>query len=298
MPPLPRKKAVIIGDMFDAIKRGGVAVVLNAAEPGMDGATPAGGAPDGCGRLAQEMLSTLRDLKAGYYTEEGHVDYTRLSRSAEYAEYKSLAARLRGFDPGSLVQDASRLAFWINLYNTLVVDGIIAFDIKSSVKEVKGFFQRVKYMIGSYEFSPDDIEHGILRANSRPYMHAFRQFGPFDARRRLALERTDPRIHFALVCGARSCAPIKFYTPEGIDKELDTAAINFINSSEVLVMPQEGRVVLSMILKWYERDFGGKSGVLDFIERHLVDGDKKRFIRDERSKIKTEYLPYDWDLNA
>jgi hypothetical protein len=279
--------------MFDAIKRGGRSIVLNAGPPGMD--APLGGAPGG---LAREMLSTLRDLKAEYYTAEGRVDYTRLALSAEYAGYKSMAARLQGFDLGTLVDDASRLAFWINLYNTLVVDGIIALGIKDSVKEVRGFFHRVKYSIGSYEFSPDDIEHGILRANSRPYMRAFRQFGPFDARRRFALAKPDPRIHFALVCGARSCAPIKFYTPEKIYAELDTAAMNFINSSEVVVMPEEGRVVISMILKWYERDFGGASGVLDFIERYLVDGDKKMFIRDEKPKIKTEYLPYDWDLNA
>lgn len=282
--------------MFDAIKRGEGSVVINAAEGAAE--VPDGRAPDVPGGIAGEMLSTLRDLKGSYYTDEGRVDYALLAGSVEYAEYKGLAARLRGFDPGSLVQGASRLAFWINLYNTLVVDGIIALGIKNSVKEVKGFFQRVKYRVGAYEFSPDDIEHGILRANSRPYMHALRQFGPFDARKRFALERTDPRIHFALVCGARSCAPIKFYTPEGIDIELDTAAMNFINSPEVVVIPKEHRVVLSMILKWYERDFGGKSGVLDFIGRHLVEGDEKRFIRDEKPRIKTEYLPYDWDLNA
>ncbi len=290
--------------MFDAIKGGEVPVlarvkkrlrrdiVINA----VDGeAAPAAGGRES---LAREMLSAIKDLKGGYYTEEGHVDYARLSKSAKYAEYKDLAARLKGFDPATLEQDASRLAFWINLYNTLVVDGIIALGIKNSVKEVAGFFQRVKYRVGSCVFSPDDIEHGILRANSRPYMHAFRQFGPFDARIGFSLAKTDPRIHFALVCGALSCAPIKFYTPEKIDEELDMAAVSFINSSEVVVMPEEGRVVLSMILKWYERDFGGKAGVLDFIERHLVESGKKRFIRDEKPKIKTEYLPYDWNLNA
>ena len=28
----------------------------------------------------------------------------------------------------------------------------------------------------------------------------------------IALQTPDPRIHFALVCGARSCPPIKTYT--------------------------------------------------------------------------------------
>jgi hypothetical protein len=33
----------------------------------------------------------------------------------------------------------------------------------------------------------------------------------------------DPRIHFALVCGARSCPPIKLYTPENLEEGLTAA---------------------------------------------------------------------------
>lgn len=32
----------------------------------------------------------------------------------------------------------------------------------------------------------------------------------------IALQTQDPRVHFALVCGAKSCPPIKTYTPEVI----------------------------------------------------------------------------------
>ncbi len=40
-----------------------------------------------------------------------------------------------------------------------------------------------------------------------------------------AVQPMDKRIHFALVCGAKSCPPIRVYTPEeldeGLDRELD-----------------------------------------------------------------------------
>jgi hypothetical protein len=151
--------------------------------------------------------------------------------------------------------------------------------------------------VGEYTFSPDDMEHGILRGNVRPHMHAFRQFGPFDARRALAFKKADPRVHFALVCGARSCAPIKFYRAGNIDADLETATISFVNSSEVIVIPEEKKLVISMIFKWYEKDFGGRAGVVDFIGRHLVDDAKKKFLEREKDRIRIEYLYYDWNLN-
>lgn len=33
----------------------------------------------------------------------------------------------------------------------------------------------------------------------------------------------DPRIHFALVCGAKSCPPIKLYTPDNLEEGLAAA---------------------------------------------------------------------------
>ncbi|MFQ5465230.1 MAG: DUF547 domain-containing protein, partial [Thermodesulfobacteriota bacterium] len=272
-------------------------MVLNDGSAEVE-AVVAGGAEDvPAEEVPRVMLSTMKDLKGEFYTEQGTVDYEALGRSKEYLAYKRVAARLKGFDPGKLADDAARLAFWINLYNTIVVDGIIALGINASVKEVLGFFSRVKYVIGGHRFSPDDIEHGVLRANARPYMHAFRQFGPFDERRRYSLAKVDPRVHFALVCGSRSCPPIKFYDPESIDSQLTTAAVNFVNSSEVIVIPEESKLVASMIFKWYEPDFGGRRGVVEFIAENLVDEGKKEFLKGAGDNIRMEYLYYDWNIN-
>ena len=37
----------------------------------------------------------------------------------------------------------------------------------------------------------------------------------------------DKRIHFALNCGAKSCPPIKVYTPEALEEGLQSAAAAF-----------------------------------------------------------------------
>ena len=39
-------------------------------------------------------------------------------------------------------------------------------------------------------------------------------FGPSDPRLKVALTEPEPLIHFALVCGAKSCPPIKTYSAE------------------------------------------------------------------------------------
>jgi hypothetical protein len=248
--------------------------------------------------ISQEMLGSIRELKTKYYTSYGTVDYASMKASSEYAAYRETAAGLRNFDPALLKNESEKLAFWINLYNTIVVDGIIASGIRRSVKEVVGFFSKIKYDIGGYRFSPDDIEHGILRANRRKPSRPWKQFGRFNPKSRFSLKRLDPRIHFALVCGSRSCAPITYYTPEGINNELEITAENFVNSSEVIVIPEEKRILISQIFKWYEIDFGGISGVLNFIERYILDDDKRAFFDAHKNNIRTDYLYYDWNLNT
>lgn len=44
---------------------------------------------------------------------------------------------------------------------------------------------------------------------------------------RQAVQPMDKRIHFALNCGARSCPPIRVYTPEELEEGLDAAAAAF-----------------------------------------------------------------------
>lgn len=58
-----------------------------------------------------------------------------------------------------------RLAFWINTYNTLVVDGIVALGIRKSVWGVPEFFERISCRIDGLVFSAEEIEHGVLRGN-------------------------------------------------------------------------------------------------------------------------------------
>ena len=58
----------------------------------------------------------------------------------------------------------------------------------------------------------------------------------------------DARIHFALVCGAKSCPPIKLYTPDTLEEGLAAAGEVFC-ASEVQVDVARRTVTLSKIFK-------------------------------------------------
>ena len=253
--------------------------------------------------VAADLRRIINALKAeAYATERGRVDYARLCASPTYAEYCQCARRLHSFDPAMLSSRAERLAFWINLYNALIVDAVIQFEVKRSVNEAPGFFWRAAYNIGRQRYCSFDIEYGVLRANAPHPAIPGSHFGAGDPRRRYSLERLDPRIHFALVCAARSCPPIGVYEAERIDAQLDMAAQAFINSGGVEIDHAAGEVRLSQIFQWYAPDFGGrpfavgdKRPLLEFIAAYLSNEADREYLR--RGKPAIRFQPYDWSLN-
>ena len=113
------------------------------------------------------------------------------------------------------------------------------------------FFWNTSYIISGYVFTLDDIENGVLRGNRKGPAHIFRQFSSkSDPRLRFALPKPEPLIHFALVCGAKSCPPIKCYTEAKVKDELRIAAeVIFqhaflpVSSGAVLLAPSLSRTL-------------------------------------------------------
>jgi hypothetical protein len=230
--------------------------------------------------------------------DKGIVHYRAVRGSESFEKYKNLAAGLKSFDLRSLKSREQRLAFWINIYNTTVIHGVIELRLERSVREFRRFFDRVAYEIGGHRFSLNEMEHGILRGNRNPPYRLFRPFRKGDPRLEFAVSPMDPRIHFTLVCGARSCPPIGFYEADQIDFQLQLAATSFINSPQVRIEPEERTTSLSMIFKWYQSDFGGsRDGVIDALLQFLDEGEKKEFLTRNRESVRVRYQPYDWSLN-
>ena len=253
------------------------------------GAVP-GVAPDAAAENLQQAMLTV----IGNFTRpEGSLDYHALRGSWEWAEAVARAGALQGVSLGELIGREARLAFWINVYNALVFHAIVALEIRRTVWEIRGFYGRVCYRIGGFVLSADDVEHGVLRDNARRGWLRRRAFGSRDPRLTLPLHPMDPRIHFAITCGAQSCPPVGVYRAAALDQQLDLAARNFVNQE--VALDARDRVTCSRILRWYARDFDAAGGLGAFLARYLDEGPVRAAVAG-RVRACDVYRPYDWAL--
>lgn len=260
--------------------------------------------PDLTVRLRQQ-LNTL--IAEGIDAATGLVKYEQLAESEHFETYRALVHQLADFDLSTLADDSQRKAFWVNLYNALIIHGVIAYGIEDSVNSVRGVFERAAYVVGGWRFSANDIEHGILRRNRGVPFLPFEIFRRDDPRVDLMLDEVDARIHFALNCAAQSCPPIGFYDAEKVQSQLDLATRHFVNSGNVNVDVNARVVEVSKVLWWYAVDFGGEPlykiwvkmpVVLRAIAPYIQNVEQREFLVANADEIRVRFLPYDWKLNV
>ena len=241
---------------------------------------------------ARNLREIANDMRARAISPDtGEVDYSKLAQSETYARFRTFTRALPSCTKDDLGDRPQQIAFWINLYNALILHGVIHYKVSGSMLRDIGFFRRVAYYVGGMRFSADDIEHGVLRGNRHHPYFPFPQFARDDPRLMMSIEDPDPRVHFALVCGARSCPPISAYDGEQLDTQLDQAAATFINGIGAHFDPGGPTLSLSRIFKWYAGDFGGREGVLRLVNEYLDT-------REDITGARVRYLPYDWSVNA
>ena len=145
----------------------------------------------------------------------------------------------------------------------MVRHAYIKIGIPVKANQRGSFFTGVCYSVANQILSLDDVEHGIIRSNTRHPYHLHKQFVGDDPRRAWAVSKLDPRIHFTLFCGANSCPPINSYTVEDLENELQLAAEAFCQEDSNVLLDEVGRAGL-----YFLSDLSrGVTG-----EIHYVDG--------------------------
>lgn len=202
------------------------------------------------------------------YVKNDLVNYAAIK--AAPAELDELVAQIEAFNINSLEAGNAQKAFWINSYNVLVIKGIVENYPTKSPLAIEGFFKTTVHRVAGQDLTLDAIENEKIRA----------AYG-------------DARIHFALVCAALGCPPIKPYAywPEKLDEQLAESTTAILNDGTFIRLNSEEKTVLvSEIFKWFRVDFetDGQS-ILQYINPFL------------KNKIPADYIldfyPYNWDLN-
>lgn len=258
--------------------------------------------------VAQALNKAVLRLYGEFVSESG-VDYRGMEGSPAFAEYVKATQGLCGCDL-ALLSGEEKKVFLLNLYNALVIHGTVALGVPRTPLETPGFFTDTRYQVGRHLLSLDDIEHGILRGN-RPHPSGRVYFAEQDERRAWALAEADvdPRVHFALVCGAKSCPPIRLFTAGNLERALRTAASSFLEST-TSVDESAGIITFSPILKWYGCDFfpaqgeeNGRThfqGLVDKVSELITDDQLKQSLARVTATpqgFKVEFSKYDWEVN-
>jgi Protein of unknown function, DUF547 len=169
-------------------------------------------------------------------------------------------------------------AFWLNLYNTLTLHAMHVAGVKDSVLERPGFFNRYAYRVFGFDFTLNDIEHGVLRGNRGAFLMQ-RPFSESDPRLEFVLP-LDARIHFALNCGAVSCPPIRAYEAESVEAQLELATQSYLSGAR-----RKGDTIwLPRLLSYYAADFGDP---LEFTRRYRSD---------LPPRARAKFDEYDWKV--
>ena len=237
----------------------------------------------------------------------GLVAYNDVRADKLFTEFEFMVCELQKVSLVAMGLDY-RKAFCINLYNLMISHAFVKLGVPTTTFQRLSFYDSIGYNVGGDFYSFEDVEHGILRGNSRrPYSFSppFKKTRENATRLKTVFEEPDPRVHFALNCGGASCPMVKWFTAEAVDEELRLASMGFLESDENFeVAPSGGGVLLNKILDWYENDFGqikSKGDIVSYLSRFLR-GEKldavTALIKERAGNIEVKYRPYDWTTNA
>jgi hypothetical protein len=208
-----------------------------------------------------------------YVNEQGLVNYGAWKQNA--VDMSALDEYLRQFaaKTSNAAQGNEKGASLVNAYNGFVLRWILSNYPTESIWQLKDSFSGRRNELGGRKVSLDDVEHGTLRPS------------------------IGYRAHSVLVCAARSCPPLQrfAYTADQFDEQDDSAYRAWLSREDLnRFLPNERKVEISSIFKWFKRDFDQAGGIPKVVGRY-APAPMREFAASGNYEIK--YLPYNWGLN-
>jgi len=213
---------------------------------------------------------------------QGYVNYPAWHKSRE--DQAALDQYIQHLSQADLQKPAShdaQLAFWINAYNAVTINGILreypTTSIRNHTAKVFGYniWDDLLLTVGDRTYSLNQMEHDVLR------------------------KMKEPRIHFAIVCASIGCPPLlnEAYVANQLDSQLTANARRFFaDPKKFRYDASRKQIETSPIFKWFAEDFGAdRAAQLRTIAPFLPNEAAKKLANDKTTTVK--YLDYDWKLN-
>lgn len=219
-------------------------------------------------------------LLSAYVSDEGFVDYAGW-KGKDVRTLRRYLAQMSGINASTLSR-REQLAYWINIYNALTIDGILQFYPLKSIKEkasyIGGFniWDDYPVLIRGESYSLNHVEHEILR------------------------KMDEPRIHFGIVCASIGCPKLRneAFTGAKLEMQLEENARDFFSHSRnIQIDVKRKQVRLSSIMKWFKEDFGKTAAErMAFVAPYVSDPAQRQLLESGEASLK--HLKYDWGLNG
>lgn len=214
------------------------------------------------------------------HVDQGWVDYPALVREpAPLDDYLDRLASVSRAEFDRWTRE-DRIAFLINLYNAATLRLVRDHYPVASIRKIGGLFSSpwklpVVRVWGS-TLTLDDIEHLHLRR-----------------------DLPEPRIHFALVCAARSCPALRAtaWTGATLETDLEVEARRFLRDPTKNRLDREtGILHLSAIFDWFGKDFtDGDKPLSEVVGQWMEERDREYLMG---KVVKVRFNDYDWTLNG
>ncbi len=225
-----------------------------------------------------------------YVRDDGKVDYDGFIK--DKAKLEAYLATLAELDFAILANDDERNALHINGYNAYTILAVVneVYGKNSSVKNIKGFWDKKKYRLAKRDLTLDEIEK---------------------------YSRTlDPRVHFAYNCASAGCPRLqKFaFTGAKLQEQFDLITKDFLADTErgMSIDRDKKKIQISRLFLWYASDFKGDTSKssqyweilkgqfsasvgVSFIKTKVNDETKQLF---EDKKFDVSFMDYSWELNS
>ena len=220
--------------------------------------------------------STFNDLLGRYVDGDGLVDYVGLG--GESAALDGYLANVAAAPFDDLGRD-EKLALLINAYNAATLRLILDHPDADSIRSIKASkrWEDKRWNVGGKVYSLFQIENEAIRPHFK-----------------------ELRIHWALVCAAVSCPPLRneAYVGERLDAQL-------AEQEQIVLTPgtrwyerdaEAKKIRVTPIMQWYLGDFDQDAdGIVPYVARH--DAVVASRVKDGHAP-KIGFLKYDWALNS
>ncbi|XP_058228216.1 uncharacterized protein LOC131336402 isoform X12 [Rhododendron vialii] len=214
----------------------------------------------------------------GSYRLATEVSWMSVGRKQlEYAagalrRFRTLVEQLARVNPIYLSGN-EKLAFWINLYNALIMHAYLAYGVPRSELKLFSLMQKAAYTIGGHSLSAAAIEYVILKMKPpahRPQIAlllALHKLKVLEEQRKYAIDSSEPLVAFALSCGLYSSPAIRIYTASNVREELHEAQRDFIRAS--VGVSSKGRLLVPKMLHCFSKSFVDDADLAVWISHYL-----------------------------